>query len=1638
MRSAVLLLLLAAVVADAAPLIWDADPATPGVQDGGGAWDDSATNWWDGTANTNWTSANPDDATFGAGGTPGTVTLAGPISVGNLTFTDAYTVTGSVLTLASPSIVTATAAGVIGSVLADGSLVKEGAADLTLSSSNSFAGGLTVRAGRVVLGDDAAAGGGTIALDGGAVLRDVAGAVVTNAVAVGSSGTLAGRLVVDAYMTFAGPLSGGGPLTITGLVTLANAGNSYTGAVAVPGGNSFLRLAVSDALTNNPITLGNANANLTLNGGTTSTVGSLSGSAGRIFNQSALPATLFIGAGNQSGIFGGRVGNGGGPMHIVKLGTGTQEFSTASASSETYASLFVQGGLLRLNGGGYPFNTTGGNGSGTPITVAPGATLEIAAGFNAGHSRLLNIAGGTLRMSFFEGPPGNDGGNYMNNIALSDGAQVTGNRIRVGNFSGATLAVTGATASTLAAGINMVVAAGGLPLTLNVEDVTGSAAADLTISGPIGDFTGLGGMPLVKTGPGSILITASNSYAGGTTIAQGALLLRHPNALGASASPVLLGAAATGTNAVELALAHTAGDLGYTRAIAVTTNGSGVASIGGRHTGGRAFFDGPVTLQRDATLLGAGADRTQFRGGIVGTGNVTIAGGSRVTWSTTAGTTEFGNGASLYTFFGAIGIAGTGTILQLNSDFVAGGQSLASHALNVGSGAFLRLPYDADTVIGALSGTGLVEAFAPGGGAPGNVFTVGADGGSASFDGRLINTGGATLRLVKTGAGTQTLTGTNTYTGTTDIQAGTLALAGLGAISNSPVITVATGAVFDFTAGGFTLAGGRTLQGGGLVTGVFAALAGASLVPGGTGAVDTLSFGGSVVLDAGVTSHFDLAGGPAATCDQVRVVGDLTPGGSVVRVAPLGPLVTGVFPIATYTGLKTGAFNPVVAGAGLVRQALSLDETGTPQQVNLVVAGGSADLVWTGTGTTWDVATSTNWLNSGSLLPDVFLQGDRVRFDDTAATGAIVQLGGALLAGAVTVAADTNAFAFAGPGALGGVFTLTKSGTNALAIATTNTFSGATIVSNGTIIAGANAAFGSSAVTLAGGTVLARAGAAGTIGNTIALESGVVAVDDAGGTLALTNAIAGAGGMLKRGAGTVTLGAANGFAGGVTVAAGTLAAGSIAALGTGPALVTTGAVLVAGIFAVTNPVTLAGGTLAVNGGVTYTMPITLEAGGTNILRAAGNYAAFAGAIGGAGGLWVAGTGVPGVQLANPGNSFLGGVSVAGGAFLRLTASEVIPDSAVVGIESNGNLRLEGGGLTETIAGLDGTGQVWIPTSGTNHTLRVGAGDVSSAFGGSISPTNQGRTVTLVKIGAGSFTLDGVNHYTGPTAVEAGTLAVNGYTDTGVVTVAAAATLGGTGVVGGVVMQDGTISPGPGLGTLVLSNDCAAGGTAVLHFELGGTNDYDRLIVAGTHTMGGTVRVVTTNGYAPASGDTFVLVTNLSASLIDVVAAWELPALAAGLGWSRIVDVDDLTLSVTGTVASATPYDLWAQSITNPALRGEQEDADGDGSPNLLEYSQGSDATNAADSAKLVLVRSNGQFLAVFNRVNTATDIVYEVEGAYAPTNGASWLGIATNLIGSWGSSTNVNDDNTAAVHRVLVTDLELGTNRTLRLKITRP
>jgi hypothetical protein len=110
------------------------------------------------------------------------------------------------------------------------------------------------------------------------------------------------------------------------------------------------------------------------------------------------------------------------------------------------------------------------------------------------------------------------------------------------------------------------------------------------------------------------------------------------------------------------------------------------------------------------------------------------------------------------------------------------------------------------------------------------------------------STGGG---LTKLGSGRLVLAGTSRYTGATAVSNGTLTLAADGVITNSPLITVASGAVYGVSSvSGYEVVAGQTLAGKGVVTGSVTVVAGGILAAGGTNATGTLSFSNTLTLAA--------------------------------------------------------------------------------------------------------------------------------------------------------------------------------------------------------------------------------------------------------------------------------------------------------------------------------------------------------------------------------------------------------------------------------------------------------------------------------------------------------------------------------------------------------------------------------------------------------------------------------------------------------------------------------------------------------------------------------------------------------------------------------------------------------------------
>ncbi|MDW8309574.1 MAG: autotransporter-associated beta strand repeat-containing protein, partial [Verrucomicrobiales bacterium] len=226
-----------------------------------------------------------------------------------------------------------------------------------------------------------------------------------------------------------------------------------------------------------------------------------------------------------------------------------------------------------------------------------------------------------------------------------------------------------------------------------------------------------------------------------------------------------------------------------------------------------------------------------------------------------------------------------------------------------------------------------------------------------------------------------------------------------------------------------------------------------------------------------------------------------------------------------------------------------------------------AHIGWRGFSTSvWDT-NAINWNVGGAR--GRYGEGDFVTFADGANSATITVASGGVALGGVLISNHSLAYAFSG-GSIGGSGGLTKTGAGQATLGAANTFTGPTLVQAGRLIVSANNALGSSAAgtvvsngaalglhnvsyTAAEPLTLAGAGVAGSgalyvaSGNSSFAGPITLAADTLVGvptamTLSLGNAVTGAFGLIKGGAGTLTLAgdAANSYAGATRVNDGTL------------------------------------------------------------------------------------------------------------------------------------------------------------------------------------------------------------------------------------------------------------------------------------------------------------------------------------------------------------------------------------------------------------------------------------------------------------------------------------------------------------------
>ncbi len=303
-----------------------------------------------------------------------------------------------------------------------------------------------------------------------------------------------------------------------------------------------------------------------------------------------------------------------------------------------------------------------------------------------------------------------------------------------------------------------------------------------------------------------------------------------------------------------------------------------------------------------------------------------------------------------------------------------------------------------------------------------------------------LNGGGP---LVKTGTGTLTLSGTNSYTGVTTISAGTLLLIG-DSVACTNTVTVSSNTTF----------GGTGTMGGNVVVSK-----GGKLVPGGLNNIGTLTLTNTLALNGG-SLFFEMANSTGGTNDLVAVGSSLSLGATNI-VFLSGGAPAGDYLLMSYASTNgTGTF---VLAAAYPNASLVINPTNLVLHVG--AGGGVFGLTWKGAvNGTWDT-TVLNWTNG--IMTTNFNAGDYVVFDDTMAKNPLVTNAtpGAVVAPG-SVAFNNSLTNYTINANIGGAGSLSKFGAATVALAGTNTYTGNTTVSAGTLIVTNGGAINSPAGTL--------------------------------------------------------------------------------------------------------------------------------------------------------------------------------------------------------------------------------------------------------------------------------------------------------------------------------------------------------------------------------------------------------------------------------------------------------------------------------------------------------------------------------------------------------------------------------------------
>jgi autotransporter-associated beta strand protein len=1049
-------------------------------------------------------------------------------------------------------------------------------------------------------------------------------------------------------------------------------------------------------------------------------------------------------------------------------------------------------------------------------------------------------------------------------------------------------------------------ASGASPITVTLNafldpaSVTVNSAKNFTISGA----GGIGGPgPLTKSGSGTLTLGAINSFSGGLYLNGGVLSFSTVANLGG-------GAVNFSGGTLQFAPGNT-GDI----SVGTVTFDAGGATI---DDGGNAITlanpignDGPGGLTKIGNgILSLNGKNRFFGNTVVGAGTLALATASYITNSP----------AFIVSNSATLDVSASSPLL-LQNQILAGGGAI-NGGVSVGNGAVV-----------SPGGNGLAGTLTINNG------DLTVNGGALAFDvsassedslvvnGNLNLTSG-TLQLNVSGSLPNGAYKLIQYSGSLGGAADNLSIAGFSQSGSVAAISSAHSGEIDL---------------------VLSAAGGANLVWQGDG--------GNNYWDVGVSADWTGGSGGAVTFANADSVtfNDSSPNQIVNLTTALQPGSVTVNTTAGYIfedGSGSGA-GKISGGAGLTK------EGGGTLTVLTINNNSGATLISAGTiqvgngGTSGDLGAG-NITNNGALI---FAQTDnRGVSGQISGAGTLTQQGGATLTllannsygGTTTINSGALQVGAAGStGTLGlgpvvdntalvvdrsGAYTLANDvsgsgsfaniGAGTLTLTGHNTYQGGTAISNGVVKLGGPEeipgsgpfyldgaldlnGYNETVPTLNGNTgVVTNSATAGT--NTFVTGddadnstfNGVIAENPSGAKIAL----------VKQGAATLQLNGASSYSGGTLVLGGTLNIGPGAVIGGGTAAIT-----------LTNGTTL----YLANAGSQHpsvTNNVIILDNSTTSLNSGNLANLFYGNItGGASSSNVINSSITFGQLAvKQFESFLGTVVIQSLGTVRFSSSGAVAanggDNTTFDLE--GFLYTKAGGSI-AFGALEGSGSVSSPTGGS-QTIIVGGKGIDSTFSGTINPGN-----SLVKVGAGTQTLNGGLSYDGPTTVSNGVLAlasdstsldsspriVLGSTtaaidvsgrgdDTLFLGNSAAQTLSGVGTVRGNLSQSASSTLNAGLGLLNVTNSAAFSGA--VNLVLNRTNAVNASeITAAAFTVNSTATLTVTNlGPALQGGEVFQLFSQPVSGFASVT----LPAISSPLLWTNKLAVDG-TLAVLGILVN---------------------------------------------------------------------------------------------------------------------------------------